>query len=1093
MLLRSFVLWSAWVSLCVLAGAAQDGYKPEPEIEQLIESSAQADKTLAQKAIEQMAGNWPVAQRALNWHLFKENSAAGRRRWADLIARCGRGRVGYRVTLELQPEGSGTLSLWSDRALLADCQKKYDRIMGQPETQFSEEVLTHNPYSKVELLKHMPDGVKSVASHIHAKDSMIEANGTLTFATFDALSRFAASFDEGGYNMLSGIALTDAARGGRTLYVKKPAEDDQAWYEKNLLLFHDVTWEFVLDFKGNINSNNATRTDGSKLVWAFSCHQMLTGAAVVQASFDATGLSPRVAKTDTAVALPPTVKPNQPLAVLRQTNIRAKVSKKVPGVPPPTARLLRERGELIELDGSESLPRDAALLYNWSQTFGPDLGLSQAALAQPYVGFIVREPGEYRFELVVGVNGSFSKPTAVKVMVDDEGAPPVAVKPPDPTSPPKVVEPQKFVAAPESPPKLTPAPVAPPPVATPPVAKKPEVPPVVEPKVADVPKPPVVKPDIPPPAKAPDPVVKAPEPVKPPPVAIKEPEPVKPVPPVVKAPEPVKTVPPVAKAPEPVKAPEPSKPPDAAAAPTPPVAKADPTPAEIAKAKELREKGVKLYKAGKFADSKTAMSEAVALNPADLDAQFDLGTTLMETGDYQPAVASFELVAQSGKNPKAIMNIGHCFSRFGRLDQATPWYRRAVKMNSTLNWESVWQLGNNELRKKQYPRALELLLEGEQMAGPINSKDPRLLRDLVEVFHQSKKDDEAAIRLKALETLGYALNPELANAVNAGGPPSVATVPVTPPAPPVATVTVKEPVKPPVDIEAIKGKPVVKVEPIPGTAIPDVPPVSVKPPVNSDPKTADVVDLSKVNPGPSIAIAPPITPRKPEPKVEPVKPEPVKPEAVRTEPAPPVKTVQAPSLPPLKPDAADAGKPKTVPKKADKPARKPLPPVPTEYVQAMEAGKKAADEALRQSAVNSDEARTKAAQQFDEAEAMYRGAWALKPGDEAAHIALKDISKYVGAIAVPRSMRMKVKSKGLVVLDGEPSIVPDKRGGTSDKRQIFCIWEQVAGEPLNLRPETLAHETVMLRITEPGTYKFELVVSDGVRGGSPATVTVEVE
>jgi hypothetical protein len=116
---------------------------------------------------------------------------------------------------------------------------------------------------------------------------------------------------------------------------------------------------------------------------------------------------------------------------------------------------------------------------------------------------------------------------------------------------------------------------------------------------------------------------------------------------------------------------------------------------------------------------------------------------------------------------------------------------------------------------------------------------------------------------------------------------------------------------------------------------------------------------------------------------------------------------------------------------------------------------------------------------------MYRGAWNQKPADEAVVAAFKDLSKHVGAIALVRSTTVRSKVKGLVVLDAEPSIV-------SKDRQMYCVWEQVAGEDLGLRPENLAQKKVGVRITRPGTYKFDLAVSDGVRGGNPVSVTVEV-
>src|ERR1051325_10954741 len=121
--------WRSVFCLLLLTGIAageEKAYVPDRDVEQLIQQTFQADKGQAQKAVERLAKN-PKALSALNWHLFSETTNDARRRWAELIAKMGLGRPGYRVTLELQPDGSGNLTLWSDRAALAQCQRKFDR------------------------------------------------------------------------------------------------------------------------------------------------------------------------------------------------------------------------------------------------------------------------------------------------------------------------------------------------------------------------------------------------------------------------------------------------------------------------------------------------------------------------------------------------------------------------------------------------------------------------------------------------------------------------------------------------------------------------------------------------------------------------------------------------------------------------------------------------------------------------------------------------------------------------------------------------------------------------------------------------------
>jgi len=966
-------------SLHVQLIGGEPAYAPEPELEQLIEQTSARDRDAAQAAMDRLASQEGKAKRALNWHLFREKSPAGAVRWAELLARCTQGSIGYRVLLELQPEGAGTVTLSSDRALLAECGKRFARINGQQEPQFSDDDLKHNPYSKAELLKHLNDSVKFLEARVEPRGEAIEAIGILNFKNFDAFASFGDSFDADAYNMLAGTTLTDSASSVRTLQYRAVAEEERKQYERNLLLFHNINWEYVLDFKGRIVRHNATRKEGTRLIWIFNCYQMLTGQAVVQLSYDATGLPPRSSGKDTALPLPQVAQGNQPTAVVTRDVIRAKVCETAPPAGPRKKEILRELNQLIELDGSGSLP-PGGLTFQWAQTHGPDLGLSGQQMARPDVSLIIKEAGEYRFELVVSSKGVSSKPAEVKVFVDNN---------------------------------RNPAPVAVTPAAAAPV------------KV--------------------EPVVVAPE--KPKPSEVKPPEP--------KAPEPKSAVPVIPQKPPttvatpvatPTPVPAPKVPPATAEAPKLAVA-ADP-----AKAKELHEKGISLLKQFKFADAKPVLSDALALHPADKQISFDLGVALLELGEYQQAIVKFEDMANT-RNAKALMNIGHAYARLKNLGEAGRWYRRGAQIGKgAVEWESRWQSGHTSLIEKDYKDAVMLLTEAEKSAMQANIKDPRLLYDLAQAYHGLGKKEEAQSALAALEAMGYTPDPALAAAIRTGAAPvkPVAAAPAP-----------EKPVAPPTE-----------------TKRPQPAPETVKPTVVKEDKsaTSEVVDLNKL-PAP--------TPAKPvaqETRIAEVK----KPETSKAaDPAPAVKpeppvTTQTPVTPPkaeLKP--VKKAEPKVVV------PRKPLPPIPADYDQAMAAGKNAYDEAQKFLAQSTEESRQRAGHGFDEAEAMYRGALKARTADEAAFSAMKEISKHVGAIALVRSTHVKAKVRGLVVLDAEPSIV-------APGRPMYCVWEQVEGEDLGLRPENMAQKKVGIRIPQPGMYAFELAVSDGSRGGTPVKVTVEV-
>jgi tetratricopeptide (TPR) repeat protein len=949
-------------AVCAAAGDDFATYVPDPEIEKLIEQAAASDKTAAQNAVTRLAGFGGAAERALRWHLNRDKAVAAKARSAELLSRLFPGKVAYRVTIELQPDGSGALTLWSDRALLAECGRRYDRLMGKPERVIRDEDLKRNVYGKGELFEYLNDGMKVLESRVESRGGAVEATGILSFRTFDALAAFAAKYDAGGYFLLGPASLTDSPTAVRSYQCRKPRESGQEQCERNLLLFHDIQWEFILDFKGRITHSNAPRTDGSKLLWAFNCYQMVSGQAIIEASYDAAGLPPRPPpKVDAAVAIPAVVQANQPIALVRRDTVRAKLCK-TPAGQPLNAKDLRDRGELVELDGRDSLPAGAALQFRWTQTYGPDLALDSTRLSQPYLPLIFRETGEYRFELVVSTAGMYSKPTEVKVFIEDDAA-------------------------------------------------------------------------------------------RPPAVASKTAEPAPPTPP---ANPPPKTV------------------------TTPPTAAQTAPERDPAKARELHEQAAKLLKAFQYAPAKDILIKAHALDPDNRDCHFDLALSLMETNAIPAAIPELEELAAKEKSVRALLNVGHCHARAGNLGEARRWYRRAADIggDDLAYRESRWQFGNIALANKDYETAVNALTDAEKKAAAAKIKDPRLLYDLARALHGCQRDAEALQRLNALIECGYTPDPQLLAEVKraAEAGTALATAVKPPDPPPVARVD------PP---------------PPPPKTVPQPPTPAKKAEPSSDEPPAALVDLAKVSVAPAVAKADPPKPPPPEPKaitpVEPPKTPVTPPKTVpvppKTEPRAAPKTPEpAPKTPPAVPlKTADLPPPppKTTPPKPEPPRRKTLPPVPADFAQALAAGKRAYAEGVRLAAQNTPETKAEATRHFDEAEAMLQGAWAKKPGDESVMAAFRELAAHVKVIAIPISATINAKAKGLVALDAEPSIVPKGK-------PIYCVWEQVAGEPLNLRPEDMAQKKVGLKVARPGTYKFELTVSDGSFGGNPVTVTVEI-
>src|SRR5476651_943184 len=104
-------LWAAGLCAAVedpataAASAQADAkYIADPEIESLIEKTADADSAVAKQAFDQLFAQRATAERAVLHRLQKE-PLQSKARFAELLSKLNKGRVGYRVTLELQPDG----------------------------------------------------------------------------------------------------------------------------------------------------------------------------------------------------------------------------------------------------------------------------------------------------------------------------------------------------------------------------------------------------------------------------------------------------------------------------------------------------------------------------------------------------------------------------------------------------------------------------------------------------------------------------------------------------------------------------------------------------------------------------------------------------------------------------------------------------------------------------------------------------------------------------------------------------------------------------------------------------------------------------
>ena len=405
----------------VAAEEPGSGYVVDPEIEKIIAAAIDPDKAVAFSAQKRLVELGAAAERALNHKLFSEKTTPNRRTYADLIARCCAGRVGYRVTLELLPDGSGRLVLESDRTVLAECAQKYDRLNNKPPVVFPPDELRRNPYSKVDLAKHIVGSMKYNQGGTLDNNGRIVASGEVGFSTFDDFAAFATSFDKLGYHMLNGISIFDN-NNLRTLRFKKNPENDRNRALTYLLMFHDVKWEFVLDFKGEIKNQNSARADGGKFVWQFNCAQMLSGETEIEASFDPFAVAkqskdaPRTDDPAVQNPSPPPAATGTLAAVPANKVIRVAIGKRYDRATMPNPN---GPDTIALLDGNPSQPKGSGLRYQWVQTSGIPLDLPADKLTQPAIKMLFYEGGKYTFDLTVSLNGQVSAPAEVTVLVGD--------------------------------------------------------------------------------------------------------------------------------------------------------------------------------------------------------------------------------------------------------------------------------------------------------------------------------------------------------------------------------------------------------------------------------------------------------------------------------------------------------------------------------------------------------------------------------------------------------------------------------------------------------------------------------------------------
>ena len=101
------------------------------------------------------------------------------------------------------------------------------------------------------------------------------------------------------------------------------------------------------------------------------------------------------------------------------------------------------------------------------------------------------------------------------------------------------------------------------------------------------------------------------------------------------------------------------------------------------------------------------LTEGVAAHPHALRCSTTLAAVLERRGDYAEAAQAAERGAgEGGGMPQLHKNLGDCYYRAGRYDEALEPYLRAMKINPALGGDVYLKLGNIRFRRQEREQAL---------------------------------------------------------------------------------------------------------------------------------------------------------------------------------------------------------------------------------------------------------------------------------------------------------------------------------------------------------------------------------------------------
>jgi tetratricopeptide (TPR) repeat protein len=161
-----------------------------------------------------------------------------------------------------------------------------------------------------------------------------------------------------------------------------------------------------------------------------------------------------------------------------------------------------------------------------------------------------------------------------------------------------------------------------------------------------------------------------------------------------------------------------------------------------------------LFDTGRHADAAEEYKRVIALDNDNTTGYSNLGTAIMQAGDFSAALPSLKRAIELEPLPTTYSNLGLNYYYLGRLDEAIDNHRQAVELapKDHLLWsnlgDALWIAGNIDEARE----AFETAEEAAAVALQVNPNDQYIYIDLAWISAMLDKHAEARALIERVRT-----------------------------------------------------------------------------------------------------------------------------------------------------------------------------------------------------------------------------------------------------------------------------------------------------------------------------------------------------